>query len=174
MGEGTQNLTKILWMFSWRLLSSSHHAICSLADPPAVGSGAPDTWRVEGQFKIACRNRWSTAIHLLYTSIDEILTIIKSLPQGDNALKLNTLLRQVISTYRVDVWRLTREDFIDEALSSGQDLLWQLTDEVLGELLKLVPLQAWQRLTDRGPQFDLTWLRRKRMGGKIHESELSF
>lgn len=44
MGEGTQNLTRILWMFSCKLLSSNHHAICSLADPPAVGSGAPDTW----------------------------------------------------------------------------------------------------------------------------------
>ena len=43
MGAGTQNLIKIFLMLSFRFLASRHHEVCSLAAPPAVGSGAPLT-----------------------------------------------------------------------------------------------------------------------------------
>lgn len=43
VGEGTQNLMRILRMFSCSVFSSRHHDVCSLADAPAVGSGAPHT-----------------------------------------------------------------------------------------------------------------------------------
>lgn len=60
--------------------------------------------------------------------------------------------------YRVDVWHLTREDFIDESLCCWKDLLWEFTDEVLSKLLQLIPLQPRERLTDWGTQFHLAWL----------------
>ena len=38
MGDGTQNLMRVFLMFSWRVVSSKHQVVCSLADGPAVGS----------------------------------------------------------------------------------------------------------------------------------------
>ena len=54
------------------------------------------------------------------------------------------------------LWLLTRwprgQELVQDSLSRRQDLLRQLGDQVLGELLQLVPLQAGQGLADRRPQ----------------------
>jgi hypothetical protein len=44
IGAGTQNLMSIFLMLSWSVFSSKYHDVCSLAEAPAVGSGAPHTW----------------------------------------------------------------------------------------------------------------------------------
>lgn len=43
IGAGTQNLISILLMLSCRVLSSRYHQVWSVAEAPAVGSGAPHT-----------------------------------------------------------------------------------------------------------------------------------
>ena len=43
IGAGTQNLMRIFLMLSCRVLSSRYHEVWSLAEAPAVGSGAPRT-----------------------------------------------------------------------------------------------------------------------------------
>lgn len=49
-GDGTQNFISVFLTFSWSVDSSKHHEVCSLAEGPAVGSGAPwyllmsDSW----------------------------------------------------------------------------------------------------------------------------------
>jgi len=41
IGAGTQNLMRIFLMLSFKFFSSKYHEACSLAPPPAVGSGPP-------------------------------------------------------------------------------------------------------------------------------------
>jgi hypothetical protein len=36
----------IFLMLSWSVFSSKYHDVCSLAEAPAVGSGAPHTWNI--------------------------------------------------------------------------------------------------------------------------------
>lgn len=43
MGAGTQNFIKIFLMFPCRALTSKYQDVWSLAEAPAVGSGAPQT-----------------------------------------------------------------------------------------------------------------------------------
>lgn len=43
IGAGTQNLIRIFLILSWRVFSSKYQEVWSLAEAPAVGSGAPHT-----------------------------------------------------------------------------------------------------------------------------------
>lgn len=59
----------------------------------------------------------------------------------------------------IDGTWLSREQLVQESLSSGQDLLRQFTDEVLSEFLKLLAMQSRQGFTNWRSQAHLRWLK---------------
>ena len=63
IGAGTQNLMRIFLMLSWRVFSSKYQEVWSLAEAPAVGSGAPHTWNADH----TSRNTHETVIINGYT-----------------------------------------------------------------------------------------------------------
>ena len=57
MGDGTQNLMSVFLIFSWRVVSSKHQVVCSLADGPAVGSKSRKQKHLQGIFSHLTKER---------------------------------------------------------------------------------------------------------------------
>lgn len=112
-------------MFSCNVFSSRHHDVCSLAEAPAVGSGAPQTYKQMRKGEFARRFAMITK---------------------DNGLVAKW------NNYGIDGRWLGREELIKKALSGRKDLLRQFADEILSEFLQLITLQTAKRFANWSPE----------------------